>query len=122
MHGEHIKDIANCNQIPGMMQWFDFPDLCAALAPKFLAINEGGNDSYINKVKRAYEACGCSDHVTITHYPIFSDPASRTYPASMPPYGLDIETYLAHSYVYGPDHSFRVTPTVSLLKRCFDGC
>lgn len=106
--------------IPGEFLYYGFEDLCAAVAPRYLCLNEGGADEYTEDVFRAYAAVGAEDHFLLTHYPVYTDPASRTHPEPMPDHGMSIESYFEHSYVNAPDHSFRAEPSLKLLRRAFD--
>ena len=112
-------ELGNWHIIPGFMQSFDFPDLCAAIAPKYLAFNEGGADEFFRTVQRAYALLGAEDRLQITHYPKYQDPASRTLHGTVPRYGLSQQTHFDWLYCDAPDHSFRGEPSVRLLKKCF---
>ena len=109
----------NWHLIPGFMRYFDFPDLCAAIAPKYIAFNEGGADEYFEKVKRAYSLLNAEDKLQITHYPKYADEKSRTNQGEVPKYGLTPRTYQEWCYCDAPDHSYRETPSINLLKKCF---
>lgn len=111
----------NWHLIPGFMQHFDFPDLCAAMAPKYLAFNEGGAEQYFEKVKRAYDLFGAAERLQIIQYPRYQQPESRIYQGEIPLKGLSSQGYLEHCYCDARDHSFRAEPSVRLLKKCF-GC
>jgi hypothetical protein len=105
--------------IPGLWEYFDFPDLCAAIAPKFIAFNEGGADECFEVVRRAYRALGAEDRMSVSHYPKYADEAARTHPGNVPRYGLTAEGYLEYNYCDALDHSFRSEPSIKLLKRAF---
>ncbi len=106
--------------IPGLWKWFSHQDLLAALAPTYLALNEGGAEVYLQTVRRGYEAAGAADRLQISHYPKYADPATRQgQEGPLPPYGLSHEDYFAYCHVDVPDHSFREEPAIRLLKRCF---
>lgn len=115
-----IQNIGNWHIIPGRLRYFGFPELCAALAPKYLAMTEGGPDEFLNIVKRAYAVCDAEDRLQISYYPAFADPASRTVHDDIPDHGLTREEfYTKYSYCLPPDHSFRAEPAIKLLKKAF---
>ena len=117
---EMMQDIGNWHIIPGKMRYFAFQDLCAAFAPRYLALTEGGAEEFLSVVERAYRVCGASDHLQITFYPAYADPATRTMHEPVPLFGLSkADYYTKYSYVVVPDHSFRAEPALKLLKRCF---
>ena len=120
--GENMyRDIGNWHIVPGVMRCFAFQDLCAAFAPRYLALNEGGAEEMLGTVERAYRFCGAEDHLSISFYPAFADPASRTAHGKVPLYGLSREQfYKGYSYVIVEDHSYRAAPSIALLKKCFD--
>ena len=63
--------------LPGLWEWFDYPDLVAAFAPRPLILMEGGPTHSLNLVRRAYEIAGAPQNVSIHYYPKYSDPADR---------------------------------------------
>ncbi len=106
--------------IPGMWKWFNYMDLVAALAPKFVALNEGGATEHINTVRRAFECVDASERLQVTQYPMFADPAMRIHDnEKLPDHGLSHAEYYTRCYVDAPDHSFRPEPSLALLKKCF---
>lgn len=115
-----IQNIGNWHIIPGRLRWFGFPELCAAFAPRYLAMTEGGPDEMLNIVRKAYSVCGAEDRLLISYYPDFQDPASRLMHDDIPDRGLSRdEFYRQYSYCLPPDHSFRKEPAIRLLKQCF---
>ena len=106
--------------VPGHFRYFCRPDLLASLAPKYLALNEGGSDYDLDKVRRTYELCGVPDHLQITHYPKYQDEALRSKIYEPPQYGLSQDTYFDFTNIDAPDHSFRAEPSLRLLKRAFN--
>ena len=109
----------NWHTIPGMWQWFGIQDVLAALAPKYLAINEGGAECYRAVIRRGYALAGHPERLRESHYPRYADPAARTHDAPLPLQGLTSEAYFDWSYCDVPDHSFRPEPSLRLLKECF---
>lgn len=105
--------------LPGKFASFGYQDLCAAFAPRHLAINEGGADEYTETVRRAYEMAGAPQNFRLTYYPCYADPASRTLHGPIPKAGLDSDSYFKWSYVKAPDHSYREEPSMRLLRDCF---
>ncbi len=117
--GKMNHDIGSWHIIPGMWEYFDFPDLCAAIAPKPLAFNEGGAEECLETVKRSYRFLGAEDDLQISHYPKYRDEDSRKYHGSVPRYGLSIGEFYDWSYCDAQDHSFREEPSIRLLKKAF---
>lgn len=117
--GDMHLNIGNWHVIPGYMQYFDFPDLCAAIAPKYLAFNEGGGIQYLKTVQRAYDLLGAGDKLQITHYPIFASGEKQIHYEDIPLYGLTHDGHFEITNCYPPDHSFREEPSIRLLKKCF---
>ncbi len=109
----------NWHELPGMWQWFGIQDVLAALAPKYLTVNEGGCEVYRETIRRGYALAGHPERLQESHYPRYADPAARTHPEPLPLYGLSHAEYYEHSYCDVPDHSFRAEPSLRLLKACF---
>ncbi len=120
------EDIFHClaggRMIPGIVSLFDNPEMCAALAPRYLALNEGGTQVDLDTVIRGYEICGAKDKLQISYYPRFADPSTRTRHDSIPKYGLSFDDYyFEYAHVDPADHSFRAEPSVRILMKCFFG-
>ena len=114
------QDIGNWHIMPGKLSTYGYQDMCAAFAPRYLSLNEGGAYELVETVRRAYQLCSAEDHFQVNYYPEYADPASRTKNEPMPLYGLTSSQYYRdYSYVVVPDHSFRKEPALALLKRCF---
>ena len=105
--------------IPGMWEYFDFPDLCAAIAPKYITFNEGGADECFEVVKRAYRVSGAMENLSVSHYPKYAKEEDRKHHGKVPRYGLTSEEFYEISYCDAPDHSFREEPSVRMLKKAF---
>ena len=92
--------------IPGLWEWFDYPDLVAAMAPRPLIITEGGPAHALDLVRRAYEVAGATDSLAIHYYPKYEDPAGRRDGEPIPE-GLDQAEYLEYANVDVPCHYFK---------------
>ncbi len=118
--GDKSLDIGSWHVIPGWWEYFDFPDLCAAIAPKFLAFNEGGADEWFEVVARAYKVFNAEDRLQITHYPMYKDERTRKNHGKVPRYGLSFEEYRRDwCYCDAPNHYFKSAPSIALLKKAF---
>lgn len=114
------QDIGNWHIMPGKMATYGYQDMCAAFAPRYLSLNEGGCYELTEIVRRAYRFCNAEENFQVNYYPAFADPASRTKNENMPMYGLSSEGYYKdYSYVIVADHSFRAEPALRLLKKAF---
>ena len=115
---ENATGIGNWHQIPGIWKYFAFPDLLAALAPKYLALNEGGAEAWLDKVRTSYKRAGVLDRLIISAYPKYANMPSKH--ENVPLYGLSSKTlYEEWCHVDVPDHSFRKEPSIMLLKKAF---
>lgn len=114
------QNTGNWHEIPGLWKWFSHQDLLAALAPKYLACNEGGAERYLDTVRHGYALAGVPDRLQISEYPKYADVTNRTHPEALPKYRLSEEAYFEHCYVDAADHSFREEPSIRCLKKCFD--
>ena len=111
------QNSGNWHEIPGLWKWFGHQDLLAALAPKYLACNEGGAQIYLDTIKRGYDAAGFPDHVQISRYPKYEETPGSSEP--LPKYGLSGNSYFDYCTVDAADHSYREAPSIHLLKKCF---
>ena len=111
--GRMDQNTGNWHEIPGLWKWFSDIDLLAAIAPKPMALNEGGAINHIETPRRAYELLGVSDRLQITHYPKYADCEKK--PTKN--YGYSQETYFEVCNVDAPDHSFRPEASLKFLKK-----
>ncbi len=107
------------HMFPRLWRWLSYSDILAALAPKYLACNEGGATSHIHKIRRAYELVGMPDRLRITQYPKYQDPSARLHEGALPDHGLTLAEYDDCCYVDASDHSFRAAPSLALLRDAF---
>ena len=94
------------HRVPGIWQWFDFPDLVASLAPRPLIITEGGPTHALDKVRASYRLVAAEDHLAIHYYPKYSDPAARRDGEEIPE-GLDRPAWFEYANVDAPQHYFK---------------
>ena len=111
----------NWHEIPGIFRYFSRTDLLGALAPKYLSLNEGGAEVYLDKVRAAYSVNYASDRLWISHYPKYSDADIRSKIYDAPMYGLSSDAYFEFNNVDASDHSFRKDTSVDFLKTVFFG-
>ena len=115
-----FQNYGNWHIVPGQFASFGYQDLCAAFAPRYLGMTEGGADEFMHTIERAYRFCGAEDHLLISYYTDYQDPAARNMDVPVPEYGLSSsDFYRKYMYVTVSDHSFRKEPALQLLKRCF---
>lgn len=94
------------HSIPGLWEWFDYPDLVAAIAPRSVIITEGGPTASLDLVRRAFEINDASDNVSINYYPKYSDPADR-HDGEPIPEGLDQSEWFEYANVNAARHYFK---------------
>ena len=114
-----VNDVGAWHIVPGQYRYYDRSDLLAALAPKWLAMNEGGAQYYIDKVIRGYGVLGAEERLQVTHYPKYADPEDRSKTYLPPLGGLTADSYFEYTNTDAPDQSFREGPAIELLKKAF---
>lgn len=107
--GEPLLDCPKCRR----------QDILAALAPKYLALNEGGPEYHLDMIRYAYQLHDSLERLQITHYPKYQDETKRSKTYEPPLYGLSEEDFFAYSNCDAYDHSYRETPSLQLLKKAF---
>ena len=113
------NNVGNWHEVPGCYAHYSRADVLASLAPRYLALNEGGADFFLDKVRRAYEIFDSSDSLQISHYPKYADASARSTQYEPPMYGLSDTTYFEYTNTNAPDHSYRAEPSIELLKKAF---
>ena len=105
--------------IPGMYKYYSRVDVLAALAPKYLTLNEGGADYFLDKIKKAYSLNAAADNLHVHYYPKYREEGNRSKIYEPPMYGLSEDTYFEYANCDAPDHSFREEAANALLKKAF---
>lgn len=114
-----FQNYGNWHIVPGQYSTFGYQDMCAAFAPRFLGMTEGGADEWMNTIKRAYQFCDAEDRLLISYYTDYLDPEKRKMNVKVPLYGLSVsDFYEKYMYVTVSDHSYRGEPAMRLLKKC----
>lgn len=103
--------------IPELIEWFDYPDLMAALAPRPFLIGEGGRTADIERVRQAYRLVGAEANLQVAYYPRYATPDLRPLDHQDMPEGLSLEEYLRYVNVDPPGHWFKENVVVPWLSR-----
>jgi len=103
--------------VPGMLKWFDFPDLLAAFAPRPLLLPEGGIVYHLKSVRRAYAILGEENNFTVEHYPKYRNAEARKHDSvTRLPEGLTREDFFEYANVDVSSHYFKEDVAVPWLK------
>jgi hypothetical protein len=108
------NDLTHC--IPGMWEWFDYPDLMASVAPTPLLFTEGGVTSELDRVRAAYRITQAPQLIEIHYYSKYQNPESRRDGVKIPE-GLDAEEWYRYANVDPPNHYFHGDIAVPWLTR-----
>ena len=111
MGGAHI------HLVPGMHEWFSFPDLIAAFAPKPILLTEGGVQDDLERIGKAYAVAGAEGAYEYHHYPEFQDPANRRYDHLQIPEGLTTPEYFQYANVVPLHHFYKINLCVPWLEK-----
>ena len=114
---ENLQRSAIHQYIPDFHVWFDYTDLLAALAPRSLAITEGGRTKDMDQIREAYRTLGAEENMEVAYYPKYATPDKRPYDDVELPDGLTPEEYFLYANVDVPEHSFKPDVAVPWLAR-----
>lgn len=100
-----VRQFPNTHEhlVPGFLNYFDFPDLVANLAPRHLICTEGGMDRDFALVERAFEIAGAPGRFTHLSY---NDELHPEVPVQTVPGGLTLSDYYSHLFT-APGHYFK---------------
>lgn len=104
-----------CHLIPEFLCHFDFPDLVAALAPRYVICTEGGMDRDFRLIAKAFQLSGCPERFQYEHYPKFADPADRRFLDHLPE-GINRDVFFRLANVDPPQHYFKKERVLAWLK------
>ncbi len=114
---ENLLRISIHQYVPGLLEWFDYTDLMASLAPRPLLISEGGRTRDIERVREAYRLLGAEEDIEVVYYPKYATPDLRPYDDVELPEGLTMEEYFDYANVDVPQHCFKENVAVPWLSR-----
>ena len=103
-----------CYVVPGMFKWFDNPDIIASLAPRPLLCSEGGTQTDIDLIQRAFQIMDAKDNMAVFHFAKYRNPETRYY--DYLPEGLDNNEFLKYINTDPTDHYFKADVAVPWLK------
>ena len=103
---EMANDSGSWHIVPGAFMSYDRTDLLCALAPRYLLLNEGGAEYYLDKIREAYAICGSDDCLSVEHYAKYKDKDSRSSVYLPPSAGLSVESYFEFTNTDAPEHSY----------------
>ena len=115
-YSTNLTRIGTFQYIPGLLQWFDYPDMLAALAPGHLGISEGGPVELLDLIQTAFEKTGTPEHYKYYFYPKYEDPANRLYDYAPMPEGMTMEECWVYGNCDAPTHRFRGIHAVPFLS------
>lgn len=99
--------------IPGFLNYFDFPDLVANLAPRHVICTEGGMERDFEYIADAYEKTGAPDNFQlIEHYHNYPDYVRQ----DTIPNGIDLAQFYTYLGV-SPSHYYKVNEVIPWLKQ-----
>ena len=121
MISNDVKSVeGNWHHVPGLWKYFGFPDLLAALAPKPLALNEGGAPELVAKIEVAYKLLNSDNNLSFSSYPKFTDADPiQDSEKTIPLQDLSTSDFFKEAKVDVADHSFRAKVSVNFLKKHF---
>jgi hypothetical protein len=112
----NLLNIGLWQYIPAFLEWFDYPDLMAALAPRPFLVTEGGRTRDIQHVLSAYHLIGADRQIKVVHYPKYAAPDRRPLDNVDLPEGLTMDQYFAYANVDPPEHYFKANLAVPWLR------
>jgi len=114
----NLERIAPWQYVPGLLEWFDYLDLMAALAPTPLMLSEGGRSDQLRKVRKAYELAGAKTKLKIAYSPSRRKAAGRRLDRRTIPEGITRAEYVGYlSGAAEGEHRFQFDTVVPWLVK-----
>lgn len=114
----NLDNVALWHYVPDFINWFDYTDLMAALAPRPFLATEGARPEDHERIQRAYEITEAADAFKVTWMPSFNTPEKRPLASEPLPEGLSKEEYAAYAG-FGGEHYFKDDVAVPWLCKQF---
>lgn len=116
---ETLPTLGYIHLLPGMIKWFDYHDLMAALAPTPFIVTEGGRTQEIKLVRSAYRKCDAAKNFKAVYYPKYDSPSKRKYDNKALPMELGCMKYLEYANIDAKNHYFKEHLALPWLKGVF---
>jgi hypothetical protein len=112
----NLERIGTFQYVPGMLAWFDYPDLQASLAPRPFLACEGGRAAVIDCIRQAYRLLGAEDRMKVIYYPKYAAPEARIMDGKPVPEGLTMKEYCVYGNCDPDNHHFKGETAVPWLS------
>ncbi len=113
----NLTRIAPWQYVPGFIQWFDYLDLMAALAPMPLMLSEGGRTEELRKVRKAYTIAGAKGCLKVDYTPGLRTTSDRIYDRKPIPEGLTRAEYCLYINAGVDEHRFQADTVVPWIVK-----
>jgi len=113
----NLERIAPWQYVPGFLEWFDYLDLMASLAPMPLMLSEGGRSDQLRKVRQAYAAVGAGRNLKIAYTPSLSKASDRVLGRKAMPEGISREELCRYLSAGVYEHRFQLETVVPWLVK-----
>ena len=113
----NLERIGTFQYIPGLLAWFDYPDLEASLAPRSFLVCEGGRTAVLEGIREAYRLLGAEDQFKWEYYPKYAEPEARIMDGKPLPEGLTMKEYYPYGNCDPNMHHFKGTVAVPWLTK-----
>ncbi len=103
--------------VPGLMEWFDYTDLLAAVAPRPVLVTEGMRPDEMRRVQAAWQIHDASDQFLAVQQPRYETSSQRKYDDIAEfPTGLTYAEWNEYGYVDPRNHFFKADAAVPWLR------
>lgn len=106
--------------MPGMLEWFDFTDLIASLAPRPFLGTEGCRTRDVDRIRVAWGLLDADANMKIVHFPKYATPDLRPLDDKEVPEGLTDQQWFRYANLDAPMHFFKENVAVPWLSRVFE--
>jgi hypothetical protein len=117
----NLERIGTFQYVPGLLAWFDYPDLQASLAPRHFLVTEGGRTVVQDRIRQAYELLRAADRFKVVYYPKYATPDKRPLDYKELPEGLSMQEHYPYANCDAPMHNFKGNVAVPWLTKVLGG-
>ena len=106
--------------LPGMIRYFDYVDLIAAMAPRPFLVTEGGRTEDLELIKSAYRLANAESSFQFHYYSKYDSPEKRHYDDTPLGEGMTGTQFLEYANVDAANHYFKRELAIPWLNKVFN--
>lgn len=114
-----LPSLNTMHLLAGMIRYFDYVDLIAAMAPRPFLVTEGGRTEELELIKKAYQQTNAEDNFEFHYHSKYSSEGKRKYDNIPLCESMNTAEFLEYANVDASNHYFKRELAIPWLNKIF---